>query len=464
MPERLLEIEDVGKKFARKLGRVMFYGALDILRDFFQIPTTSTRLRPGEFWALEGVSLQVDRGQCVGLIGANGSGKTTLLKLVNGIFMPDKGRIRVNGRVGALVEIGAGFHPLLTGRENIYVYGQILGMSKREVSEKFDAIVDYADIGDFLDTPVKHYSSGMYVRLGFAVAVHSEPDILLLDEVLAVGDVAFRAKCMSSISKILKKTGVIFVSHSMAQIESLCGTVLWLNKGSVVQYGKSREVVSAFLEWQEELAHRAAVRDKVTLETADFDAARRYLEGRRGKTVEASTDLDTPIQLMSFEVCDKDGHPLDSVPMGSSVVFRIRYRARELIRRPLFNVRVDHAGSGVFETSMLIDGPSFESLPAGEGSVECVIDSLPLTPKTYGVTLFVRSEEGVVELAPTRTFSESFRVSADGIESYGFSGPYRTFHLQHTANFFHVNHTWRLARSQDGNELGGTADESSEGL
>jgi len=449
MAERLVDVEDVGKKFARELRRVMFYGAVDILRDFFQAPTPSDRLRSGEFWALDGVNLQVDRGQCIGLIGANGSGKTTLLKLVNGIFMPDKGRIRKRGRVGALVEIGAGFHPLLTGRENIYIYGQILGMSKREVDQKFDAIVDYADIGDFLDTPVKHYSSGMYVRLGFAVAIHAEPDILLIDEVLAVGDVAFRAKCMSSISDILKRTAVIFVSHSMAQIESLCGTVLWLNKGSVVQYGESRNVVNAYLEWQEELAQRAAARDGVKLETADFDAARSYLKGRRGKVVEDSTDADTPIQLLSFEVCDGDRQPLESVPFGSSVLFRIRYLASRKTRRPLFNLRVYYEGSGVFEASMLIDGATFEYLPAGEGVVECVIDHLPLTPKTYGVMLFVRSEEGVINLAPTRMFPKCFKVTTDGIETFGFEGPYRTFHLRHSANLLHLDHTWRLVPSED---------------
>lgn len=449
MAERLLDVEDVGKKYARELRRVMFYGAVDILRDFFRVPTPSDRLRSGEFWALDGINLKVDRGQCIGLIGANGSGKTTLLKLVNGIFMPDKGRIRKRGRVGALVEIGAGFHPLLTGRENIYIYGQILGMSKREVSQKFDAIVDYADIGDFLDTPVKHYSSGMYVRLGFAVAIHAEPDILLIDEVLAVGDVAFRAKCMSSISEILKRAAVIFVSHSMAQIESLCDKVLWINKGSVVQYGDSRNVVSAYLEWQEELALRAAAKDKVELETADFDAARSYLEGRRGKIIEDSTDADTPIQLLSFEVCDGAGQPLESLPFGSSVLFRIRYHASREIHKPLFNIRVDHDGGGVFEASMLIDGPTFESLPAGEGIVECAIEHLPLTPKMYGVTLFVRSEEGVIDIAPTRTFPQCFKVTTDGIETIGFDGPFRTIHLRHSANLLYLDHTWRLVPSED---------------
>jgi ABC-type polysaccharide/polyol phosphate transport system ATPase subunit len=448
MAERLLEVEDVGKKYARELRRVMVYGAVDILRDFIRIPTPSDRLRSGEFWALEDVNLKVDRGQCIGLIGANGSGKTTLLKLVNGIFMPDKGHILKRGRVGALVEIGAGFHPLLTGRENIYIYGQILGMSKREVSQKFNAIVNYADIGDFLDTPVKHYSSGMYVRLGFAVAIHAEPDILLIDEVLAVGDVAFRAKCMSSISEILKRAAVIFVSHSMAQVESLCDEVLWINKGSVVQYGESRNVVSAYLEWQEELAQRAAARDKLELETADFDAARSYLEGRRGKVVEDSTDADTPIQLLSFQVCDRDGQPLESVPFGSSVLFRIRYHASREIHRPLFNIRVDHEGSGVFEASMLIDGPPFESLPAGNGIIECAIEHLPLTPKAYGVTLFVRSEEGVIDLAPTRTFPQCFKVTMDSIETFGFDGPFRTIHLRHSANLLHLDHTWRLVPSE----------------
>jgi len=449
MAERLLDVEDVAKKYARELRRVMFYGAVDILRDFFQVPTRSDGLRSGEFWALDGVNLTVDRGQCIGLIGANGSGKSTLLKLVSGIFMPDKGRIRKRGRVGALVEIGAGFHPLLTGRENIYIYGQILGMTKREVNQRFNAIVDYADIGDFLDTPVKHYSSGMYVRLGFAIAIHAEPDILLIDEVLAVGDVAFRAKCMSSISEIIKRAAVIFVSHSMAQIESLCDKVLWINKGSVVQYGESRNVVSAYLEWQEELAQRAAARDQVELETADFDAARIYLEGRRGKVVEDSTDADTPIQLLSFQVCDGDGQPLESLPFGSSVLFRIHYHASRKIHRPLFNIRVDHEGSGVFEASMLIDGPTFESLPAGDGVVECAIEHLPLTPKTYGVTLFVRSEEGVIDIAPTRTFPQCLKVTTDRIETLGFDGPYRTIHLRHSANLLYLDHTWRLVPSED---------------
>lgn len=449
MAERLLDVEGVAKKYARELRHVMFYGAADILRDFFQVSVPSDRLRSGEFWALEDVNLKVDRGQCIGLIGANGSGKTTLLKLVSGIFMPDKGHIRKRGRVGALVEIGAGFHPLLTGRENIFIYGQILGMSKRDVSRKFDAIVEYADIGDFLDTPVKHYSSGMYIRLGFAVAIHAEPDILLIDEVLAVGDAAFQAKCMSSISEAMKRAAVILVSHSMAQIESLCGTVLWLNKGSVVQYGESRNVVNAFLDWQEELAQRAAARHKVQLETAVFDAARGYIEDRHGKVVEDSTDTDTPIQLLSFEVDDSDGQPLESVPFGSSVLFRIRYRASKGIRRPLFNIRVNHEGGGVFEVSMLIDGPTFEFLPAGEGVVECAIEHLPLTPKTYGVTLFVRSEEGVIDLAPMRTFPKCFKVTTDGIEKFGFDGPYRTFHLRHSANLIYLDHTWRLVPAED---------------
>jgi ABC-type polysaccharide/polyol phosphate transport system ATPase subunit len=405
----------------------------------------------------------VNRGECIGLIGANGSGKTTLLKLVNGIFMPDKGAIRKHGRVGALVEIGAGFHPLLTGRENILVYGQILGMSKQEVREKFESIVEYADIGGFLDTPVKHYSSGMYVRLGFAVAIHAEPDILLVDEVLAVGDMAFRAKCMASIREVLNRTAVIIVSHSMAQIESLCTSVLWLDKGSTVRFGESRSVVTGYLEWQEGVARKAAAKSKLEPKATDLDIAHGPASGRPVTERDDPKEAAAPIQLLSFEVSDLCGRPVESVPMGSGVVLRIRYASNTEIRRPLFNIRIEHQNTGVFEASMLIDGPGFETLPPGEGAVECAIEHLPLTPKTYDAKVFVRNENGVVDLAPMQTFSESLRVTTDTTESFGFKGPYRTFHLHHSVNLFHVDHSWRLVPAQSASLDGPTSPSSDSG-
>ena len=174
----------------------MFYGGIDITKNFFGFSHQPHFLRKTEFWGVNDISFKLSQGESVAIVGSNGSGKSTMLKMLNGIYMPDKGQITINGKVAALIEVGSGFHPLLTGRENIFVNGQILGMSLSEINKKFDDIVEFAEIESFLDTPVKHYSSGMYVRLGFSIAAHSSCDVLLVDEVLAVGDLAFSIKCM----------------------------------------------------------------------------------------------------------------------------------------------------------------------------------------------------------------------------------------------------------------------------
>ena len=212
----------------------MWYGFRDILRDTASLRSKSDRLRRKEFWAVDDISFEIRKGETLGLIGPNGAGKTTLLKMLNGIIIPDKGSLRIKGRVGALIQIGAGFHPQLTGRENIYINGAILGMGKREIDRKFDAIVEFANIGDFLDTPVKFYSSGMFVRLGFAVAVHCEPDILLVDEVLAVGDYGFQNKCFNRIGELRNNgTTTVVISHNMHLISVFTQRVLLLRKGIV---------------------------------------------------------------------------------------------------------------------------------------------------------------------------------------------------------------------------------------
>ena len=229
-----IKVECVSKKYCKSLKRSMLYGMKDIGRNMLGLSSHSEKLRKNEFWALDDISFEVKKGETLGIIGPNGSGKTTLLKMLNGIFWPDKGKITVRGRVGALIAVGAGFHPMLTGRENIYINGAILGMGKKEIDKKFDEIIAFADIGDFLDTPVKFYSSGMFVRLGFAVAVHCEPDILLVDEVLAVGDVGFRAKCYNKIAKLQNSCAVILVSHAMPQISRLC------SKAVVMHHGKDK--------------------------------------------------------------------------------------------------------------------------------------------------------------------------------------------------------------------------------
>ena len=242
-----IQVQGVGKKYCRSLRRTLVYGVQDVTRDLFGITSEPTELRHDEFWALNDVSFEVKRGECLGLIGANGAGKSTLLKLPNGVILPDKGTITVHGRVGGLLELGAGFHPMLSGRENIHLSGAILGLSKDEIDDKFDAIVDFAELWEFIDSPVKYYSSGMYVRLGFAVAVHAEPNILLIDEALAVGDVLFQAKCFSKLRESKEKGAtIIFVTHSLDLVTSHCSRAILLDKGRLAGEGSPKSVIDRY--------------------------------------------------------------------------------------------------------------------------------------------------------------------------------------------------------------------------
>lgn len=262
--EVLVRVEHVSKKFCRSLKRSLWYGVMDAaaaLNPFgHRKPAASggvgglgqgpaPSLRADEFWAVQDVSFELRRGECLGLIGHNGAGKSTLLKVLNGLIPPDRGRVTLRGRIGALIELNAGFNPILSGRENIYNQAALLGFSKAETDAKFAAIVEFAEIGDFLDMPVQNYSSGMRVRLGFAVAVQMEPDVLIIDEVLAVGDVAFRFKCLNAIGELMKTTAVIFVTHTMPQVFRICSEVVVLDHGRVVFQGPQlAEGVGRYLE------------------------------------------------------------------------------------------------------------------------------------------------------------------------------------------------------------------------
>jgi lipopolysaccharide transport system ATP-binding protein len=242
----LIRVEGVSKKFCRSLKQSLWYGMKDIGREMLGRTGHTDVLRPGEFWAVNDVSFELRRGECLGLIGRNGAGKTTLLKMLNGLIKPDQGRITMRGRVGALIALGAGFNPILTGRENIYVNGSVLGLTKREIDEKIEEIIDFADIREFIDCPVQSYSSGMQVRLGFAVATALNPDILLLDEVLAVGDAAFRNKCYNRIGKLRHKAATIFVSHTMDQVAQVCDSALVLSHGRPSFLGDLYEGIQAY--------------------------------------------------------------------------------------------------------------------------------------------------------------------------------------------------------------------------
>ena len=261
--EVLVRVENVSKIFCRDFKKSLLYGLQDSAKDLMSwgkksgdgrskieggipspicdIPSSTSRdeesLRPGEFYAVRDVSFELRRGECLGLIGHNGAGKTTLLKMLNGLIKPDAGRIEMRGRVGALIALGAGFNPILSGRENIYVNGSILGLTKAEIDSKIDDIIDFSEIGEFIDAPVQSYSSGMQVRLGFAVATAMEPDVLILDEVLAVGDANFRSKCFQRLGSVLERSVVIFVSHDAYSIRRICDEVILLNKGKCLFKG-----------------------------------------------------------------------------------------------------------------------------------------------------------------------------------------------------------------------------------
>ncbi|MBN1493704.1 MAG: ATP-binding cassette domain-containing protein [Candidatus Omnitrophica bacterium] len=259
MNDILISAKNVGKKFSKSLKRSMFYGVTDVMMNAVGIECKSENLRAGEFWAVDDVSFELKKGETLGIIGPNGSGKSTFLKMLNGIYMPDKGRIEMQGRVGALIEVGAGFHPMLSGRENIYINGTILGMTKREIDEKFDEIVEFADIGDFIDSPVKYYSSGMYVRLGLSIAININPEILLIDEVLSVGDLSFQNKSLRKLAALRDNAhAVVFVSHNLRHVSDLCDRVIILNAGRQEFTGDPKTAIIKYEKLSRKISLHAA--------------------------------------------------------------------------------------------------------------------------------------------------------------------------------------------------------------
>jgi len=247
MSDTVIKVEGLYKKFTKSLKRSMMYGTADAFKSMIGLPIVNQELRKNEFWALQDINFELKRGETLGLIGQNGCGKSTLLRLINGIFPPDRGKITINGRIGALIAVGAGFHPHMTGRENVFLNGTILGMTKTELKQRFDSIVDFAEIGEFIDAPVATYSSGMTVRLGFAIAIHCEPDILLIDEILAVGDVGFQLKCFNKIGEF-RNDGVatILVAHDLHTISTFTNKCILIEKGLLIFSGNTSESISLY--------------------------------------------------------------------------------------------------------------------------------------------------------------------------------------------------------------------------
>jgi lipopolysaccharide transport system ATP-binding protein len=319
-------------------------------------------------WALQNVSFKVSEGEVVGIIGRNGAGKSTLLKILSKITYPTSGRVRVTGRVASLLEVGTGFHEELTGRENIFLNGSILGMKKSEVESKLDSIVAFAGVERFVDTPIKRYSTGMRLRLGFAVAAHLDPDLLIVDEVLAVGDAGFQRKCLNTMEE-LQSGGrtVLFVSHNMAAVENLCSRCIWIDAGQVQMDGSPRDVIDAYMKTFGGFQGAAA----------DL----RSIANRRGSG---------EIRYSGIEYLSRSREPLSMIRSGDSVVIRLRYHAQQEVSHPSFGFRIyTEMGTLVTDTSTWHHAIEIPLVPAGDGYIDLEVDLLNLLPGRYYFSLWL---------------------------------------------------------------------------
>ena len=305
MSETLVKIEDVSKKFCRNLKRSLWYGMKDLGSELIGLSHNDNgRLRKDEFWAVKDVSFELKRGDFLGLIGRNGAGKTTLLRMLNGLIKPDRGRIEMCGRVGALIALGAGFNPILTGRENIYVNAAVLGIRRKEIDARFDEIVEFAELGEFIDAPVQSYSSGMAVRLGFAVATALKPDILLLDEILAVGDEGFQKKCFDRMGELKKSgTAILFVSHNMHAISAFSSKVILMMDGHHREYEDTFAGVRAYSKLfmknsNQEIVTISSGNDSIRFDHVDINS--KVL--RPGDSIELNLIYDARADYLDAEV------------------------------------------------------------------------------------------------------------------------------------------------------------------
>jgi lipopolysaccharide transport system ATP-binding protein len=399
LADRAIEIEGLGKKYYLAHQPAGAYLTLrdqitqslrGLGRQLLSFNHMGTQGAKGEeFWALRDVSFTLNEGDVVGIIGRNGAGKSTLLKILSRITEPTTGRLEIIGRVASLLEVGTGFHSELTGRENIFLNGAILGMGKAEIQRKFDEIVAFAEIETFLDTPVKRYSSGMYVRLAFAVAAHLEPDILIIDEVLAVGDAAFQKKCLAKMGEVSTQEGrtVLFVSHNMSSIQSLCQRALWFNGGTLMQQGETYTVVRDYLQ-------------------SVFVQQETSLEARRDRGGDGSVRI-TSIRIESLEA----GGVIRS---GSSLKISLRYRSQRPFSHPHFLISIyDYVSSqGLFRLDSARMESYFNPLPM-EGCITCTTDPIRLTSGRCFIN--VRVNRGTVQ-ADYVQYAAYFDVEAENID------------------------------------------------
>jgi lipopolysaccharide transport system ATP-binding protein len=416
MSDPAITIENLSKRYTIDHQRANGDGLRHAIEEAIRRPLAwrrSTRRRKLEhvdFWALKDISFQVKQGEVVGIIGSNGAGKSTLLKILSRITVPTEGRIRIDGRTASLLEVGAGFHQELTGRENIFLNGAILGMTRAEIVRKFDHIVEFSGVEEFLDTPVKRYSSGMYVRLAFAVAAHLEPEILIVDEVLAVGDAAFQKKCLGKMGSFAQSgRTVLFVSHNMEAVRSLCQRCVWLRGGRLHKDGKADEIVEA------------------------------YFNSISGEQSFSLSNPDYGLTIERVVLRNGQGQESNQFRPGDDLVVEISYYASKRIEKPSIALGVLGVSGSCFASNMLLDGHRPDFLK-GAGQITCTFKSIPLLPQNYTVNMVVRAvnkEDVIVDYQEVAGFS----VIGD-LAQYGYTGEFLAW-ARHSTHVV-VPYEWRL--------------------
>ena len=381
----LIKCESVSKKFCRDFKRSLWYGIKDVSLTFSNKGNHNHQLRKDEFWAVKDISFELKRGECLGLIGHNGAGKSTLLKILNSLLTPDEGRVTMRGRVAALIELGAGFNPILTGRENIYNNAAVLGFTKKEIDAKYDKIVEFSEISDFIDSPVQNYSSGMKVRLGFAIAAEMEPDILLIDEILAVGDAGFRMKSYNKLSELMSKCAVIFVSHSMQTVARVC------TKGILMQNGQMKA--------QSDIIHKI-------IENY-FDA----FEGEQSK-IEFNELAEIDEIRLNGET-QKETNQVFKTNFGEDLTLDLNVRIKS--HHPKFCLRIQITDKDMKMVAQTVTRKYYDLFEAGEiNHVQLRFPKLTLIDGEYSFTFFIAFENETkpinsIILATYRNYTK-FRV------------------------------------------------------
>lgn len=387
MSDIVISVENLGKQYTighQQEGYSTLRDALTkLIKGMFNL-FRQNEMERETIWALKDLNFAVKQGEVLGIIGRNGTGKTTLLKILSRITDPTEGRVRLRGRVGSLLEVGTGFHPELTGRENIYLNGAILGMKKAEIEHKFDEIVTFAEVEKFLDTQVKFYSSGMYMRLAFSVAAHLEPEILLVDEVLAVGDAVFQTKCLAQMGEIHRQgKTILFVSHNMNLVSSICQRGIVLDEGKAVFDGR--------------------IQDAINFYEGDLFQNKYLQKDLRERTDRRGTG---EVRIVSFHVEDEAGRKIERIPNGATINLFFGYETRDgkEAKNIELGILVERSGGErAFQFGTRFTGQNFRSIPA-KGHISCTINKFPLVPGRYNILCHLRCESRDSDVLSSLTY------------------------------------------------------------